>query len=74
MNEPTIIHGPIIQSHTRMVYSITLLSGHVVTSPDGFGTGEAFAPPTNESKPDYLYPPGDFSPKQNPKEDETVVG
>jgi hypothetical protein len=36
MREHKIIHGPIIQTNSRMIYSITLLSGHIITSPDGF--------------------------------------
>lgn len=63
MNEPTIIHGPIIPFQARMVYSITLLSGHIVTSPDGFGAEEEYTPPKNESKSEYPCHPRDYSPQ-----------
>lgn len=63
MNEPTIVHGPIIPFQARTVYSVTLLSGHVVTSPEGFGSWEALAPVADEPKPDYVYRPRDHSPQ-----------
>lgn len=37
MKGKNIIKGPILPTPSGMVYSITLLSGNIVTSPAGFG-------------------------------------
>ena len=38
MKSENIVHGPVLQTPSGLVYSITLLSGHIVTNPTGFGT------------------------------------
>jgi hypothetical protein len=38
MKTKNIIQGPVLQTSSGgLVYSVTLLSGHIVTSPAGFG-------------------------------------
>ena len=37
MKGKNIIKGPIIPTSSGLIYSITLLSGNIVTSPAGFG-------------------------------------
>jgi hypothetical protein len=43
MNKYKVVHGPVIQTNSRMIYSITLLSGHIITSPDGFIAEDVFS-------------------------------
>ena len=38
MSKKTIVRGPFLQTSSGLVYSVTLLSGHIVTNPSGFGT------------------------------------
>lgn len=45
MKGKNIVKGPILPTTSSLVYSITLLSGNIVTSPAGFGIGD-FALPT----------------------------
>ncbi len=54
MKDEKIIHGPIVRTHSGMVYSITLLSGHVVTNPEGFGVDIELTPPMRESDVDRV--------------------
>lgn len=37
MKSKNIIRGPVLQTPSGLMYSITLLSGHIVTNPAGFG-------------------------------------
>lgn len=37
MKNKNVIKGPFLQTHSGLVYSVTLLSGQIVTSPVGFG-------------------------------------
>jgi hypothetical protein len=37
MKDENIIHGPILQTPFGLMHSVTLLSGHIVTNPAGFG-------------------------------------
>ena len=37
MKDKNIIKGPILPTPSGLVYSITILSGNIVTSPAGFG-------------------------------------
>ena len=39
MKNRNVIKGPFLQTTSNLVYSVTLLSGHIVTSPAGFGIG-----------------------------------
>ena len=40
MKGTNIIKGPILPTTSNLVYSITLLSGNIVTNPAGFGAEE----------------------------------
>lgn len=46
MNDKNIIKGPILPTPSGLVYSITLLSGHIVTNPAGFGVDIESVVPT----------------------------
>ena len=37
MSKKNIVRGPFLQTSSGLVYSVTLLSGHIVTNPSGFG-------------------------------------
>ncbi len=37
MSEKNVVNGPLLQTPSALVYSITLLSGRIVSSPLGFG-------------------------------------
>jgi hypothetical protein len=37
MFEPWVVHGPVVPSTNRIIYQVTLASGMIVTSPEGFG-------------------------------------
>ena len=52
MKDKNIIHGPVLQTPSGLVYSVTLLSGHIVTNPTGFGVDVDLKPPMNESDKD----------------------
>jgi hypothetical protein len=40
MKSKKIVYGPVLQTPSGgLVYSVTLLSGHIVTNPAGFGIG-----------------------------------
>ncbi len=50
MKSKNIIHGPVLQTPSGgLVYSVTLLSGHIVTSPAGFGIDIEFIVPADVS-------------------------
>lgn len=38
MSKKNSLRGPFLQTPSGLVYSVTLLSGHIVTNPSGFGT------------------------------------
>lgn len=57
MMDVTVVRGPIVQSYSGIVYSVTLLSGHVVTNPDGFGTGMATERLSGTPDAGYEHPP-----------------
>ena len=40
MKGKNIIYGPVLQNPSGLVYSVTLLSGRIVTNPTGFGTDD----------------------------------
>jgi len=64
MKGDNIIHGPVLQTPSGgMVYSVTLLSGHIVTNPMGFGVSiEPIVPtdicPTDSTRQLEDYEPG----------------
>lgn len=61
MKSKNIIKGPILPTPSGLVYSITLLSGHIVTSPAGFGVDiESVVPTESIDNTHYLedYEPG----------------
>jgi len=37
MTDVKTVRGPIVETYGGLIYSVTLLSGHVVTNPSGFG-------------------------------------
>ena len=62
MKNKNVIKGPFLQTPSNLLYSITLLSGHIVTNPAGFGTDietiepiEFFKDTTHQLEP---YEPG----------------
>jgi hypothetical protein len=73
MKDKKIIHGPIVQTHCGMVYSITLLSGHIVTNPEGFGKNIDLTPQVNESDADSIPRLEDFAPSANRNEAHKTV-
>jgi hypothetical protein len=52
MKGKNIIKAPFLQTPSSLVYSITLLSGHIVTSPAGFGVDIESVVPTDVSVKD----------------------
>jgi hypothetical protein len=75
MKDKKIIHGPIIRTHSRMVYSITLLSGHIVTNPEGFGKDIDLLPGVNESDAESIHRVEDYGLGANRNQSrKTVVG
>jgi len=62
MKNENIIHGPIIPMHSGIIYSVTLLSGHIVTSPEGFGVNVESTPSTSESNRGDLHRLEDYAP------------
>lgn len=48
MKGKNIICGPVLQTPSGLVYSVTLLSGHIVTNPTGFGTDVELISPIYE--------------------------
>ena len=44
MKNSNVIKGPILPTASAVVYSITLLSGNIVTNPSGFGNDQEFTP------------------------------
>lgn len=68
MKVRNIIHGPIVQTHSGIVYSITLLSGHIVTSPEGFGIDIELTPKISDSDMDNIPRIEDYAPDTNQKE------
>jgi hypothetical protein len=74
MNEPKVIHGPILPFQARTIYSVTLLSGHVVTSPEGFGTDGISVQPKNMPMPEYGSNAPDYSSGHKSPKGEVVLG
>ena len=50
MRNKNVIHAPFIQAHSGggLVYSVTLLSGQIVTNPTGFGVDTEALPAIGE--------------------------
>jgi hypothetical protein len=48
MKNDNIIHGPFLQTPSTLVYSVTLMSGQIITSPAGFGFDVSLIPPSGE--------------------------
>jgi len=74
MKGKNIIHGPILQTHSGVVYSITLLSGHIVTNPEGFGIDIELTPPIRASDTDNIHRIEDYAPGANREEVHKAVG
>lgn len=65
MKGTNIIKGPVLQTPSGLVYSVTLLSGHIVTSPMGFGVDIESVVPTDISVKDNTRHLEDYEPGAN---------
>lgn len=52
MHDVEVVHGPTINAVRPLVYQVTLTSGMIVTSPEGFAaTDEDHEPPVPSQRP-----------------------
>lgn len=68
MKSKNIIRGPVLQTSSGLVYSVTLLSGHIVTSPAGFGVDVELTPPISETDTNNTHRLEDYAPGANREE------
>jgi len=68
MKSKNIIRGPVLPTPSGLVYSVTLLSGHIITSPAGFGADVELTPPISETDTSNTHRLEDYAPGANREE------